>query len=138
MKALDYTALILSIVGALNWGLIGLFRFDLVAFLFGNMSLLSRIIYVLVAVCGLYLFTFFGRIWNGCLLYTSRINFNFPCSTFLSDLAAARISSADSSPSAIETGSPNSEMLSLISDSSPSVSLSLIHILKENRIYRRG
>ena len=65
MKALDYTALILSIVGALNWGLIGLFRFDLVAFLFGNMSLLSRIIYVLVAVCGLYLFTFFGRIWNG-------------------------------------------------------------------------
>ena len=38
MKALDYTALILSIVGALNWGLIGLFRFDLVAFLFGNMS----------------------------------------------------------------------------------------------------
>ena len=56
MKALDYTALILSIVGALNWGLIGLFRFDLVAFLFGNMSLLSRIIYVLVAVCGLYLF----------------------------------------------------------------------------------
>ena len=54
MKALDYTALILSIVGALNWGLIGLFRFDLVAFLFGNMSLLSRIIYVLVAVCGLY------------------------------------------------------------------------------------
>ena len=65
MKALDYTALILSIVGALNWGLIGLFRFDLVAFLFGNMSLLSRIIYVLVAVCGLYLFTFFGRIWTG-------------------------------------------------------------------------
>ena len=65
MKALDYTALILSIVGALNWGLIGLFRFDLVAFLFGNMSLLSRIIYVLVAVCGIYLFTLFGRIWNG-------------------------------------------------------------------------
>ena len=64
MKVLDYTALALSIIGAVNWGLIGLFRFDLVAFLFGNMSMLSRIIYVLVGVCGLYLLTLFGRIRN--------------------------------------------------------------------------
>ena len=43
--ALDATALTLSIIGAVNWGLIGLFKFDLVAFLFGSMTLLSRIIY---------------------------------------------------------------------------------------------
>ena len=41
--ALDATALTLSIIGAVNWGLIGLFKFDLVAFLFGSMTLLSRI-----------------------------------------------------------------------------------------------
>lgn len=64
MKVLDYTALALSIIGAINWGLIGLFRFDLVAFLFGNMSMLSRIVYVLVGVSGLYLLTLFGRIRN--------------------------------------------------------------------------
>ena len=44
-KGLDYTLLTLVIIGAINWGLIGFFRFDLVAFLFGNMSWLSRIIY---------------------------------------------------------------------------------------------
>lgn len=47
--ALDATALTLSIIGAVNWGLIGLFKFDLVAFLFGSMTLLSRIIYTIVA-----------------------------------------------------------------------------------------
>ncbi len=60
-KALDYTALVIAIIGALNWGLVGIFRFDLVAFLFGDMSWLSRAVYILVAVCGLYLVTFFGR-----------------------------------------------------------------------------
>ena len=58
MKGLDYTALILTITGAINWGLIGLFKFDLVAFLFGNLSWLSRIIYILVGLSGLYLCTF--------------------------------------------------------------------------------
>ena len=43
----------------MNWGLIGLFRFDLVAFLFGDMSWLSRIVYVLVGISGLYLVSFF-------------------------------------------------------------------------------
>lgn len=62
MKWLDYTALCLAIIGAINWGLIGLLHFDLVAFLFGEMSWLSRTIYVIVALCGLYLVTFFGRI----------------------------------------------------------------------------
>ena len=61
-KALDYTALTIAVIGAVNWGLIGLFRFDLVAMIFGQMSLISRIIYVLVGICGLYLLTFFGRL----------------------------------------------------------------------------
>ena len=54
MKVLDTVALILIIVGALNWGLIGLFKFDLVAAIFGEMSILSRIIYSLVGVSGLW------------------------------------------------------------------------------------
>ncbi len=62
MKALDYTALTLSIIGAINWGLIGFFRFDLVAFLLGDMTLLSRIVYALVGIAGLYMITFFGRV----------------------------------------------------------------------------
>lgn len=61
-KALDYTLLALVIIGAVNWGLIGFFQFDLVAFLFGEMSWLSRIIYALVGVSGLYLISAFGRI----------------------------------------------------------------------------
>lgn len=61
-KVLDYTLLTLVIIGAINWGLIGFFRFDLVAFLFGNMSWLSRIIYALVGISGLYLFSVYGRI----------------------------------------------------------------------------
>ena len=61
-KILNGTALTISIIGALNWGPIGLFRFDLVAFLFGDMSWLSRIVYVLVGICGLYLITFFTRL----------------------------------------------------------------------------
>ena len=62
MRGLDYTALAIVIIGAVNWGLIGFFRFDLVAFIFGNMSWISRIVYALVGICGLYLLTFFGRI----------------------------------------------------------------------------
>lgn len=58
-KILDCTALTIAIIGAVNWGLIGLFRFDLVAFIFGDMSWLSRIIYVIVGLCGLYLITFY-------------------------------------------------------------------------------
>lgn len=53
MKILYYIALTLVIIGALNWLLIGLFSFDLVATLFGNMSVLSRIIYVLVGIAGI-------------------------------------------------------------------------------------
>ncbi|QUH20526.1 DUF378 domain-containing protein [Alkaliphilus sp. B6464] len=52
---MDRLALLLVIIGALNWGLIGLFRFDLVASLFGGQeALLSRIIYSLVGLAGIY------------------------------------------------------------------------------------
>ncbi|HIX15515.1 MAG TPA: DUF378 domain-containing protein [Candidatus Hungatella pullicola] len=64
-KALDYTALTIAIIGAVNWGLIGFFRFNLVSFLFGDMSWISRIIYGLVGLCGLYLLTFYGRQSSG-------------------------------------------------------------------------
>ena len=63
-KALDYTALTIAIIGAVNWGLVGFFDFNLVAFLFGSMSWLSRIIYALVGLCGLYLISFYMRTGN--------------------------------------------------------------------------
>ena len=59
MKFLDCTLLTIAIVGALNWGLIGLFNFNLVAFLFGSMTLLSRIVYGLVGLSGIYLIKFY-------------------------------------------------------------------------------
>lgn len=58
-KVLDCIALTIAIIGAINWGLIGFFSFDLVAFIFGNMSWISRIIYALVGLSGLYLITFY-------------------------------------------------------------------------------
>lgn len=61
-KGLDYTALTLVIIGALNWALVGILKFDLVAFLFGNLSWISRIIYILVGISGLYLISAYGRI----------------------------------------------------------------------------
>lgn len=62
MKWCDNTSLTLVIIGAINWLLIGIFRFDLVAFLFGDMSLLSRAIYTIVGLCGLYLISLYGRV----------------------------------------------------------------------------
>jgi len=61
LKGLDITALVLVIIGAINWGLIGFFRFDLVAALFGTMSTFTRIIYAVVGIAGLYSISFFGR-----------------------------------------------------------------------------
>ena len=61
---LDRIALILSIVGALNWGTIGLFQFDMVAFLFGGQdNIIARIIYSLVAL---------GGVWCISLLFRDR------------------------------------------------------------------
>lgn len=64
MKTLDYIALILVVIGAVNWGLIGFFDFDLVKAIFGYMTLVSRIVYALVGVSGLYALSFFGRLRN--------------------------------------------------------------------------
>ena len=61
-RMLDYAALAITIVGAVNWGLIGFFRFDLVSFIFGDMTWISRIIYALVGLSGVYMLTFYGRI----------------------------------------------------------------------------
>lgn len=61
-KFLQYFALTIAVIGAINWGLIGFFNLNLVAMLFGSMSWLSRIIYALVGLCGLYLITFYGLI----------------------------------------------------------------------------
>ena len=58
-KVLDCIALTLAIIGAVNWGLIGFFSFDLVALIFGNMSGISRVIYALVGISGLYLLSFY-------------------------------------------------------------------------------
>lgn len=54
MKKLDVLMMVLLVVGGLNWGLVGLFNFDLVATLFGDMSGLSRIVYSLVGVAAIY------------------------------------------------------------------------------------
>ena len=62
MKWSDNTTLTIVIIGAINWLLVGIFRFDLVAFLFGNLSWLSRIVYTIVGLCGLYLNSMYGRI----------------------------------------------------------------------------
>ena len=57
-----YIALTLVIIGAINWLLIGLFNFDLVATIFGAMSVMSRIIYVLVGIAGLISIGLYPRI----------------------------------------------------------------------------
>ena len=62
MKVIDYIALVLVIIGAINWGLIGLFGFDLVATLFGSMSVVSRIVYTLVGIAGLWSIRFFATV----------------------------------------------------------------------------
>lgn len=60
----DRLALILVIIGAVNWGTIGLFQFDIVAWIFGGQSaIISRIVYTLVAICGA---------WCISLLFRSR------------------------------------------------------------------
>ncbi|OOB79043.1 MAG: DUF378 domain-containing protein [Epulopiscium sp. Nele67-Bin002] len=59
----DYIALALIIIGAINWGLIGFFQFDLIASLFGGMeSWISRVIYGIVGISGIYSLTLFGRV----------------------------------------------------------------------------
>lgn len=54
MSLIQRIALILTVIGAINWGLIGFFQFDLVAFLFGGQdAIISRVVYALVGISGL-------------------------------------------------------------------------------------
>jgi uncharacterized membrane protein YuzA (DUF378 family) len=55
LNTIDWLALVLVIVGGLNWGLVGLFQFNLVDTLFGEMSVLARIVYDLVGLSAIYL-----------------------------------------------------------------------------------
>ena len=64
-KCLDCIALTIAIIGAVNWGLIGFFDFNLVNFLFGDLTWLSRVIYAAVGIAGLYLLTLYGRMGTG-------------------------------------------------------------------------
>lgn len=54
MRIIDKIALALIVIGAINWGLIGLFKFNLVELLFGDMTILARIVYSLVGVSGVW------------------------------------------------------------------------------------
>lgn len=59
---MDTLALILSIIGSINWGLVGLFKFDLVAWIFGGQTaVISRIIYAVVGLAGLWCLTLLFR-----------------------------------------------------------------------------
>ena len=61
---MDRLSLVLVIIGAINWGLIGLFQFDLIAFLFGGQAaLISRVLYTIVGAAGL---------WSISMLFTGR------------------------------------------------------------------
>jgi uncharacterized membrane protein YuzA (DUF378 family) len=54
MKSLDVVVAVLLVVGGLNWGLVGLLHFNLVATLLGDATILSRLIYIIVGLCALY------------------------------------------------------------------------------------
>ena len=62
MKAINCIALTLVIVGAINWLLVGLFEFNLVDAIFGSLSLLARIIYILVGISGIWSIAFYSKI----------------------------------------------------------------------------
>jgi len=55
LNVVDWIALALVIVGGLNWALVGIFKFDLVAWIFGDMAVVSRIVYILVGVAAVYM-----------------------------------------------------------------------------------
>ena len=62
MKALNGIALTLVIIGALNWLLVGLFKFNLVDAIFGSLSILTRIIYIIVGIAGLWSIAFYSKL----------------------------------------------------------------------------
>jgi hypothetical protein len=62
MKALNGITLTLVIIGAINWLLVGLFKFNLVDSIFGSLSVLTRIIYIIVGIAGLWSIAFYSKI----------------------------------------------------------------------------
>ncbi len=62
MKALNGIALTLVIIGAINWLLVGLFEFNLVDAIFGSLSILTRIIYIIVGIAGLWSIAFYSKL----------------------------------------------------------------------------
>ncbi|HOX61081.1 MAG TPA: DUF378 domain-containing protein [Candidatus Magasanikbacteria bacterium] len=62
LKILDWVAFVLVVVGGLNWALVGVLKFDLVATIFGDMSVLSRVVYTLVGLSALYMLAVAGKL----------------------------------------------------------------------------
>lgn len=62
MKTINIICLTLAIIGAINWGLIGFFDYNLVNALFGSGSAISRVVFGIVGLAGLYLITFYGYV----------------------------------------------------------------------------
>ena len=61
MKILNCVALTIAIIGAINWGLIGFFGFNLVSGIFGDATAFTRVIYALVGLSGIYMISLYGR-----------------------------------------------------------------------------
>ncbi|GHU51113.1 DUF378 domain-containing protein [Clostridia bacterium] len=73
VKPIDWLALTLIIIGAINWGLIGFFQFDLIATLFGGIdAVASRIVYALIGIAGLYCLSFYSRLDNDSIISQDR------------------------------------------------------------------
>lgn len=64
MNILNTVVMVLLIVGALNWGLVGLFNVDVVTAIFGRLSILSRLIFILVGLAGVYAIIFFTTFYH--------------------------------------------------------------------------
>lgn len=62
MKVINWIALTLVIIGAINWLLVGIFEFNLVDTIFGSLSVLSRIIYIIVGISGLWSIAFYSKV----------------------------------------------------------------------------
>ena len=62
LNALEWIVLVLTIIGGINWGLVGAFNLNLVDTVFGSMSMITRVIYILVGLSGLYLIFLVGKL----------------------------------------------------------------------------
>jgi len=62
LTSLDWITLILVVIGGVNWGLVGAFNFNLVDAIFGSMSFISRLIYILVGISAIYSITMLGKL----------------------------------------------------------------------------